>query len=531
MFLVGFSAAGACGTDGDDDATPAAPTTVVVAVDREPASFNVNLPGQATPAAQNIVTTMWPSAYRLRPDFTAEPWLLSSPATIVSTDPFTVEWRIRPDVNWSDGVPVSADDFEFLYRHCAGLVPGAQCDEAAGYDQITAFEKVDAKTVRVTFDPPYVEYESLFRNIPPSHVAEERAGGWNEAFSDDPGPSAGPFRFESRTRGDRIVLERNDRYFGDLPSIERLVFRVLEPPSQADALRNGEVDLIFPTPTAALVATVDAIESAEMQLGLGAEIEHLSFNLENEFLAMAPVRRAIALAINREAIVDALVTPTNPDARRLDHRVFLLDQQHYEAHGEEFAGPDLDRARAELEAAGFERGEEGFYRLDGRPLELSISTTSGHVRREQQLQLIEAQLVELGIQVTIENAPDDAFAAALAAGDFDLASFAGRGSAFPLSRVQAIYGSGGGLNHNGFSEPRVDELLAQAAGEADPATRAALLNELDVALWDFLPDLPLYQPPTLLAYDGLLDGVQANLTAQGHLWNVEAWSVLTEPAG
>lgn len=505
-----------------EPAAPGPKTAVVGAVD-EPTGFNVNHPAHASSAGRDIAGLVWPSAYRISPDYTPEPWLLSAPAAVVTTDPFVVEWRIRPDADWSDGTPVSADDFEYLYRHCAGLVENAACADPTGYDRVTEFEAVDDTTVRLTFDPPYVEYESLFRDVPPSHLAGERPDTWGRDFVGDPGASAGPYELVSWTAGESMLFERNDDYFGSTPEIDRLTIRFVDAASQVGELRNGEVHLIAPEADAATVDTLTDSNGTTTEVGPSRELEMLVFNLDHPFLAQAPVRRAIALATDRRALVDSLVLAVDQDGRRLDNHVFVVDQPGYEAHGEEFRPSSLDLARAELESAGFERSEDGFFQIDGQPVELRISTTSGVVRRERQVQQVEAALRALGLRVTIDNADADVLRSRVAEGDFDVAALPTPASTFPAARARARYSTGGAQNHAGFSEPGVDEALDAATAEVDPAARRSLLNDVDRLLWEFMPDLPLYQPPAILAHDSSLTGARFNATSEGHLWNVEAW--------
>lgn len=508
---------------GRTDPTAPGPKTAVVGAVDEPTGFNVNHPAHATAAGRDVAGLVWPSAYRISPDYTPEPWLLSAPAAVVTTDPFVVEWRIRPDAGWSDGTPVSADDFEYLYRHCAGLVDDATCADTTGYDRVTEFEAVDDKTVRLTFDSPYVEYESLFRDVPPSHLATERPAAWGRDFVDDPGASAGPYELVSWTAGESMLFERNDDYFGPTPEIERLTIRFVDAASQVGELRNGEVQLIAPEADATTVDTLTDSKGVTIEVGPSRDLEILVFNLDHPFLAQAPVRRAIALATDRQALVDSLVRPADQDGGRLDSHVFVVDQPGYEAHGEEFGSSSLDRARSELESAGLERSEDGFFQLDGEPMELRISTTSGVVRRERQVQQVEAALRELGLRVTIDNAPADVLRSRVEEGDFDIAALPSPASTFPAARARARYSTDGAQNHAGFSEPGVDETLAAATEEVDDGARRSLLNDLDRLLWEFMPDLPLYQAPVILAHDSSLTGVRFNATSEGHLWNVEAW--------
>ncbi len=320
-----------------------------------------------------------------------------------------------------------------------------------------------------------------------------------------------------------MLFERNDDYFGPVPGIQRLTIRFVDAASQVGELRSGEVDVIAPQADAGVIDTLTDSSGITTEVGPSRDLEMLVFNLDNPFLARASVRRAIALATDRQAFVDSLVLPVDQDGRRLDSHVFVIDQPGYEAHGEEFRSPDLGLARAELESAGFERSEDGFFELDGEPVELRISTTSGGVRRERQVQQVEAALREVGLRMTIDNADADVLRSRMEEGDFDIVGLPSPGSAFPATRADSRYSTDGAQNYAGFSESGVDEALRAVTGEVDAVARQSLLNDLDRLLWEFMPDLPLYQAPAVLAHDASLTGVRFNATSEGHLWNVETW--------
>ena len=261
------------------------------------------------------------------------------------------------------------------------------------------------------------------------------------------------------------------------------------------------------------------------QVAPGARMERLVFNLASGALGDAAVRRAVAFSLDRDGLVRALVAPLLGDARRLDNRAYGVGQAPYEAHGEEFGARDVARAHAELAAAGFVRGADGIYERGGARLEFRISTTSGDARREQALQLIQAQLAEAGIGVRIDNADEAVMAGRLEAGDFDLALVGRRAGPFPAAALAALYGTDGALNVGGFRDEQADELATMAEAEPDATARAALVNELDRRLWEVLPDVPLYQPPSVVAHHRDVSGPAPNPTTQGPLWNVETWRI------
>lgn len=505
--------------------------TLVFGADQDFGGYNVNTSKGNQLAANQAIRLVWATAYRARPDFSMEPYLLAEEAAIVSQDPFTVEWKIQPKATWSDGVPVSADDFEFIWLMCNGSKKTADCANPTGYDLITKLEKPDPKTVRTVFKQPYADYKSLFPVVP-SHIAKQRGGGddvagWNTGFNDDPGAAAGPYKVEGRVRGDSLTLVRNESFWGKPAHLDKITFRFLpESLTQPDALRNGEVKMIYPQPQLDQVQIVEEIGNVKSEINFGPTFEHLTFNMKNEFLSNVEVRRAIAYGVDRTAIVNRLMLPFSEKASQLDNRVLVSSQKGYEAHGADYAKANVKKAQDLLVKAGFTKGAGGIFEKDGKKLQLRLSTTAGNDLREQQETLIQQQLKLVGIDIRIDNTEaDDLFNKRLPEGNFDIANFAWVGTPFPASGANQIYNGTSASNFGRYANKKVDDLMLKALGTVDETARLEVLNQLDEAMWDDLPNLPLYQKPTFLAYYESYGNISDNTTSESPFWNAEEWGL------
>ncbi|MGH8998719.1 MAG: ABC transporter family substrate-binding protein, partial [Acidimicrobiia bacterium] len=88
-----------------------------------------------------------------------------------------------------------------------------------------------------------------------------------------------------------------------------------------------------------------------------------------------------------------------------------------------------------------------------------------------------------------------------------------------------IYGTGSASNYSKYSNPRVDELALKALATIDETEKLAILNQIDELLWEGLPNLPLYQKPTFLAYSDKFANIEGNTTNESVFWNSEEWAV------
>jgi peptide/nickel transport system substrate-binding protein len=209
-------------------AAPSAPSTTVgvrkggslnYAAGQEPPGFNVNTSAAGTPATRAVMDQLWPSVFDVGPDFkvTLNRDLMVS-AVLTKQSPQTVVLKIDPQASWSDGVPITADDFIYFWQrqrdpaHTTDSCTDPKCptngkpiddsSDGTGYRNIESVTGTDeGKTVTVVFSAPFADWRLLWSNIVPAHMAQKV--GWNSGFdSADPNVvvSGGPFKIQSSTR-------------------------------------------------------------------------------------------------------------------------------------------------------------------------------------------------------------------------------------------------------------------------------------------------------------------------------------------
>jgi peptide/nickel transport system substrate-binding protein len=495
----------------------------------EPSGFNPNTSKDEGVAVQAVATTMYPSVFRIHPDFSIRldsTFMLA--AELTSRDPQTITYRIRPEASWSDGTSITAGDFHYLWRNRNGTNPKIDTATTIGYDRIKQITgSVDGKTVTVVFDQSFADWQSLFANLLPAHYLGQQPGGWNRGLDKHPEdiPSGGPFKIAGFRRGETLTLARNDHYWGPRAHLDQILIRLV-PDSDAElaALRNDEADLINPEPTADLVNTIRRLPGIRSQASSTLGPEHLLFNLRHPILAELAVRRAIATAIDTQQLVDRMARPVNPNAQVLGNRIWMTGQQPYQDHSGGYGKGNTQAAKQLLEQAGWTLGADGVYAKNGKRLELRSSTFVEDPRRRLQGELLQAQLAEAGIQLSLPNTTlRTLFGRWLPKGNFDITNFYWLGNAFAISGSHDIYRTGGGGNFGKFADPTIDALFQQAIGELDSARTAAIGNQIDQQLWTQLPSIPLYQVPSFLAWRQDLLNVVNNPTTETVFWNAGSW--------
>ncbi len=542
LFLCLALVAAACG--GDDDATDTGTGSdigeiqeggsVTFANEQEPTGWNINTASDNLLALGIMTQHVYPQVFRSTPDFEVvldEELMVS--AEQISDDPQTIEYVIRDDAVWSDGEPISGDDFVYMWQQT--INPDNDVASRVGYEDIESVTPSDdGKTVTVVFSQPYAEWQSIFEDILPAHIMTELEGGWNDGLDGENFPtfSGGPFMFEDYRPEQSIRMVPNENYWGDnKPKLDEVIIRFgIDAEAVPAALENGEIDVAYPQPQLDLVAQVERLApEIDSQISLGLQFEHIDFDLENQFLSDFAVRQAIAYALDEEQLVNRTVRQFTDDAVTLHNRLFVNNQPQYEAHGEEYDGVDVDKAKETLEAAGFELGSDDIYEKDGEKLSVRISTTGGNALREDTQEIIQAQMREAGIDIQIDNVDGSAvfgrfFPDSPEDRDFDIALFAWVNTPF-ASDNKALYATGSGSNEMLYSNTEVDDLFDEVIRETDPDAAAAIYNQIDEILWEDLPTIPLYAKPTFLPFRSNIANVEDNASTAGPLWNMYDWAL------
>lgn len=560
-----LSACGGGGEEGEGEGGEAAQGGRVVY--GESTDFPENLygniaAGNATSVA-NIVNGILPGTYNILPDFTLEynddllaeePTLSTEGGTQVNT------YVIRDEAVWSDGTPITADDFEFSWRSSRSGDPAdGGCPSVLstnGYEQIASVEGSGEgnKTVTVTYETPYSDWQSLFNadtgggllpahlmdNPDPAALCETLTTGWPIAEGIVGDISGGPWQLLADNidvGGQVVVLTPNPEWWGDGPNLDQLVIQNIgnDPTTAVQGMQNQELGVIQPQTQLDLVEQIEALEpTVESNTEFGLSFEHLDFNAQDPHLGDINVRRAFAMALDREEIVEQTVGQFSSEAQVLQNRIYFNNQPQYEATApDEYLTQNTEMARQLLEQSGYTAGPDGIYTHPERgPLDIRIDTTTNNPLRQQTIEVMIPQLREAGINATF-NANPDIFAGAefptsLEAGGFQAALFAWVGS--PLrAATQSIYSTPQGdniqQNYSRQGTPEIDALYQQFVTEPDPEAQAEIGNRIDALLWEQVATVPLYQRPEFMAWQSSIEGPQSNPTQAGPLWNSETWTV------
>ena len=482
--------------------------------------------GPPTLSYSAIADLLFASLMEERPDFRDGPptW---GPGLATgwefSEDRLELTVRLRPDAVWSDGEPVTAEDvrFTWLAQTDADVAWGL----AFSKESIAGVEVVDAGTVRFRFHaalPTALADVSTGRILPEHAWAPRPLADWRS----DPGwffehlVASGPFLLENRTPGQELVLGRNPDYFRTgRPRLERVVLRTA---SDGGALTNlllaGELD------AASGLGAADAQRIADRPgLRLFAypnrQFTFVSWNGRRPLFRDAATRRALALAIDRQAIVDTIWH----GYATVGHSPIISSVWAHDAELEPWPH-DPAAARAALAGAGWtDRDGDGILERAGEPFRFELATFAGAPARWDAMQMIQADLRAVGIDAQPRRFEPLDLIQRMRNKDFDAAA-----SAFAidtgLDLRYAFHSESipGGDNYAAYANPEVDRLLDGFATRLDPMAGLEDLHRLQRLLHDDQPMLVLWEPLTLAAFDEDLEHAAPN--ALSPLANLEEWA-------
>ncbi|MBX6371611.1 MAG: ABC transporter family substrate-binding protein [Acidothermus sp.] len=528
-------------------ANPKKGGTLTYSLEKTIDNWNILTSAGNTFETAEVIDAIYPSTFIAQPDLSVKmnSDLLES-AKVTNKDPQTVVYQINPKAVWSDGVPINADDFKYVWEASANC---KDCDVASsvGYTSIKSItgSGTNNQTVTVVFSKPFSDWQYMFGPLLPAHAATPKpvdektlADSWNHGFADSPPRiSGGPYMISSFQKDQSVTLVPNPKWYGAKgPYLDKLVFRMITDATQEPpALQNGEIDAMYPQPEVDLIQTLNNMKNVVYQEDLGLVYEHFDFNLENKALTL-PVRQALFTAVDRDQILNATVKQVDPDVKPLNNRMFVPGQPGYQDNVTKYGlgSGDVAKAKDILTKAGYKIQGDQLIQPDGKPFPtLTMQYTVGNQIRQTECQMFAAAAKQLGIKVNVQST--DSLGKTLTNADaqhhFDVVVFAWVATPFPASGNAPLYESaqaqGGdwGGNYGHWTNAQADKLLEDALVNLDPSQVRKDLNEVDQLVSQDAYTLPLYQKPTILAYNVKWGNIRDNATSVGPPYNVQEWGL------
>lgn len=409
------------------------------------------------------------------------------------------EAQIREGVTFHDGSELNAEVVKANLDRV--LDPEIGSPLAFLFDMIESVEVTDAYTVEITTENPFSALP-LHLAHPGGHmISLESIEADYEAIENGEEPFAsvndnpvgtGYFQYEDRSHGESITLVKNEDYWGEEAQVDGVTFNVVpEDLTRIAELETGEADIIYPV-NANDIEQIDANEGTRVQQSDSSNLTYVGMNTEQEPFDDPRVRRAIAMAIDNEPIIEGVTDGVAlPAAGPLAPTVI--------GYSEDVAPieHDLDEARQLLAEAGYEDGFSAVIATNDR-------TTSDIAA------IVQAQLSEIGIELDIEMMETGAYLELTANGETDM--FVGSWGTVTLDADYGLYpmfhseNAGAPGNRSFFSNEEVDDFLEEARQTTDEEERMELYEEAQQIIIDEAPVVPIYHSVLLAGLRDAVDG-------------------------
>ncbi|AGK52730.1 peptide ABC transporter substrate-binding protein [Bacillus sp. 1NLA3E] len=466
-------------------------------ISTEPFSLNPGLANDST--SGGVLHQTFEGLTRL--DAKGKPQPAMAEKITTSKDLTTYTFKLR-DTKWSNGDPVTAEDFvyawkwaldpknESQYAYQLYYVKGAQAfNEGTGTADAVGVKAIDSKTLEVTLENPtpyFLELTAFYTYFPVNSKIAIDNPNWH-VDAGDKYTSNGPFKMVEWSHSDKIVLEPNENYWDaknvKLTKVEMTM--ITDANTELSMFDNGELDWAgkplgyLPTDVLPQLKADKKLKSQPI-----AGTYWYKFNTEKAPFNNKNIRKAFAYAINRKAIVENVSLGGEiPAMAAVPPSMFKENTKGY------FKDNDVKKAKEYLEKGLKELNLKSAADLPA--ISLSYNTNEGHQKIAQAIQDMWKQ--NLGVNVTLDNQEWKVYIDKLHSGDYQIGRMGWLGDFNdPINFLELYKDKNGGNNDTFWENADFKELLNKSSKEADPDKRFQLLKDAEKIFIDDMPVAPIY---------------------------------------
>lgn len=481
----------------------------------------------------------------------------------VSADGLTITWKLRPNLKWSDGEPLTSADVKFTWQ--AEIDPGNAVYTRSGYSQISSIDTPDATTAVLHFSSLYPGWQTLFSQGPnnqggllPEHLLKGKTGLEKDPFIHQPTIASGPYVLKEWVAGDHLTLVANANYWQGKPKLDQINVKFVPDPATAlSALQAGDVDLV-PDFSESDIQTLTNLETStngkiHLRVDAGPEFEHYLFNFstttstvkdasgnpvgisdQNGPCALTDinVRKALIMGIDRQTIVDTLL------AGKTTVPASLWPNSYWTNTSLTPYPYDPEGAKKLLDGAGYTPGADGIRHgmCGGQDVKLSFNfeTTDSQIRKDMAV-AVKDMLAKIGVEFKPSHLPAGTFFGSytdgghMAMGQYDIAGYTTGFYPDPwndnfLCSAIPTKDSPGGSNYYHICDQKMEDLFTQANASADPAVRKKAFDEIQKYQYDNALFIPMYVRANVYGYSDRFVFPPTSVIS-GWSWDTFNWSV------
>jgi ABC-type transport system substrate-binding protein len=466
--------------------------TIGIGIDAD----TLNPQEQTTSLPMNMCELIFDTLVYQTPDAKLEPRLLVGHE--VSSDGLVYTLKLRRGVKFSDGTPYDAKALKLTFDRA--LDPKMRVPLRFIINMIKEVAIVDDYTLQITLKYPFAPFAPSLSQVLVSPISPAAIEKYGDDVRQHP-VGAGPYVLKQWVKGDRIVLVRNENYYGPKPTVARLTFKIVPETATREAmLRSGQIDVCY-KPLPSNLAALKADPNITVEMPLDTRVIFMGLNCKKGVTANKLVRQAFNYAVDKKAIVKKILFNT---AVPMEGPVSPINfGYHKMAHQYEY---NPEKAKELLKTAGFDFSKT-----------VHMRTPNGRYLFDKQVsEAIQAYLQAIGVKTELRTYDWPTYVAGLLKPieETELEVFLLGWGPMVMDADMTLYGQfhssvnpPRGLGAAHYSNPEFDKAIEASRLEQDPQKRLALLTKASEIVWDDCPWIWLHTEKFVIAYSSKIKGM------------------------
>jgi peptide/nickel transport system substrate-binding protein len=422
-------------------------------------------------------------------------------------------FKLRPDLKWSDGSPITVDDFQFTFDSISKPNkenPALNYARLADTARVASF-KSDAATgtITITLIQAFARDLALYYSIyapTPKKVWEGKpySDSVNNPEIKKPSVVSGPYKIDNYDPSSQGTFVANPNWHRGKPNFDTIVVKSFAANLVYDAIKTGQADISLDALPSARYSEIKADTSVKVYEWTPANPNwrYIAYNMTTAPFNDKVMRQAVAYALDRDTIIRLA-----EGGRAIPMYTFLNETSpYYNPEVQKYAF-SMDKSKKLLEDGGYKLQNGVLMGKDGQPIKVTLIHETTDQPGKLMATYLQAQLKGLGIEVQVETREPQSYLSALISKKYDFATST-TGLVFPdPDTPKYFYVSDGVFNVAGLKNARVDELFKNGSSELDTAKRKQIYNEIQTILAEELPLSIIYGRIPYVAASAKMGGI------------------------
>jgi peptide/nickel transport system substrate-binding protein len=470
--------------------------TIGIGIDAD----TLNPQEQTTTLIQNMCALLYDTYLYMTPEGKLEPHLATK--YDVSADGLTWTLHLRKGVKFSDGTPFNAKAAKMSWDRA--LDSKFRVPLRSTITCVNECVVVDDSTIQLKMKYPFAPMSPTLSLVVATTISPAAIEKYGDDVRNNP-VGAGPYKLSEWVKGDRIVMVRNDDYWGPKATVEKIIWKIVPDVSTREAmLRTGQIDICY-KPSPANVAALKADPKIKVDMPLDTRTIFIALRGDRPILKDKRVRQAFNYAVDKKAIVKKILFDT---AEPMDGTVSPMLFGYAKMEPQYDYNPD--KAKQLLKEANFDFNQT-----------VRLATPQGRYLFDTQVaEAVQAYLQAIGVKTTLRAYDWPTYMAAVykveqPEMDADLLGWGplimDADMALYLQFTTSVYPPKG-LGSAFYSNPEFDKIMEQSRQEQNPEKRKALLVQASKIIWEDCPWLWLHVEKFVIAYSSKIQNMPVTPT-------------------